>query len=218
MSDKFFEKASDLLGAYYVFNDKAKTTGFVNDLASEGQERLRQLAYLIEKVKHLEEILIQINQKHGKALEKWVGYVRENNLDYSSLPQPDELRWTNEDRELFITSMFEMSLFTESFYYFAFRLRTIIRHLPGLESFEAKGVRDVRNKLIEHPDKDRDSQIFIRSFATGNQERGPVIKALRYGEQPNNFPDNGLYINAVEFETNLQKVLATYLQNQLDAL
>jgi hypothetical protein len=36
--------------------------------------------------------------------------------------------------------MFEIQIFSECFYYFAARARSIARAMPGLESFEAAGV------------------------------------------------------------------------------
>ena len=47
---------------------------------------------------------------------------------------------------------FEMETLVEAFYYFAFRLRQVIQQLPDLNNFECKGVRNVRNKLLEHPE------------------------------------------------------------------
>src|SRR5262245_55451662 len=41
----------------------------------------------------------------------------------------------------------EMEVYTEAFYWIAFRLRDVVRNIPGLGSFKSTGVRDVRNKL-----------------------------------------------------------------------
>ena len=102
-----------------------------------------------------------------------------------------------------------MKLLAEAFYYFAGRVRTILRNtqapLPGLACFECDGVRNTRNKLLEHAEG-KDSQVSIQSFGWGGS-RGPVIKALRYGGQENVFPDRGLYENAEEFRVNLERCI-----------
>lgn len=105
--------------------------------------------------------------------------------------------------------MFEMEAHTESFYYLAGRMRTIIAHrskpLPGLQSFECEGARNVRNKLLEHAEG-RDSRIFKQSFGVGGEE-GPTIKVERPAGQEHIFPDAGLEANATEIRDNLERVL-----------
>ncbi|MBK9169469.1 MAG: hypothetical protein IPM24_18680 [Bryobacterales bacterium] len=77
--------------------------------------------------------------------------------------------------------------------------------MPGLEGFKCQGVRNVRNQLIEHPEGGN-SRVLIQSWGS-RSARGPVLKAARYGEQEHIFPDQGLYVNAEEFRTNLTAVL-----------
>jgi hypothetical protein len=76
--------------------------------------------------------------------------------------------------------------------------------MPELNSFEAAGVRDVRNHLIEHPEG-RGSQVLSQSFAFGGPN-GPIVKALRDTSETAH-PDAGLYANAREFAVNLESTL-----------
>ena len=99
----------------------------------------------------------------------------------------------------------EIMVLTEAFYYCASRARQVIRKLPGLGSFEAIGVRDVRNKLLEHPEG-KDSEVIENGFSVCF-ERGPIIKGVRRVDKVNVFPDAGLYPNCQEFVANLKAVL-----------
>jgi hypothetical protein len=108
-------------------------------------------------------------------------------------------------------SMFQatemLELFTECFYFIAWRLREILRLLPGLTKFDAPGVRAVRNQLIEHPDPE--AQSHLPAFQIDDKV-GPMLKPfLREGSQP---IDRGLWVNAEEFRTNLERVLAKELR------
>ncbi len=100
----------------------------------------------------------------------------------------------------------DMQIFTESFYYFAFRARTVIRALPGLKNFECVGVRNVRNKLIEHAER-ADSQIMGISFGWGST-RGPIVKAHRSADKKDLWVDQGLFVNSDEFSQNLEITIA----------
>ena len=207
-----FSNTISLYDKYYITNDRNNTEGFVKDLAQEGRDRILQLDYLIKKIVQIENEADLISQRQKKAFKEHVEFTKKNSLDFETTPAPKEINFTHEEFNKYNELTFELELLTEHFYYIAFRLRGIIKHLPGLKSFESQGMRDVRNKLIEHPDKDKDSQIFIRSFGFGNKEIGPVIKAIRYSDQVNIFPDKGLYLNAFELKENIEKALSDYLE------
>ncbi len=109
----------------------------------------------------------------------------------------------------------ELRTTLESYYWGAARVRDILRDsskdLPYLSSFEAPGVRDVRNHLVQHPTKKRGVPVY--SFAYGGPA-GPQLKPIRAADDPPGSLDDGLLSNAAEFEDALEKVLSsavTYL-------
>jgi hypothetical protein len=99
---------------------------------------------------------------------------------------------------------------TESFYWQCGRFRNLARMLPGLKSFEAPGIRDVRNHLIEHPES-KASGVTINSFGW-HPERGPTIKSCRTVETVGVFPDAGLLANAKNFYEELSRKLTVALR------
>ena len=92
-------------------------------------------------------------------------------------------------------------MLTEAFYYFAFRFREVVRRVPGFSKFEAVGIRDVRNHLIEHPEKT--SKVLDGSFKHGGVE-GPVLKPIRSEAQKDVWLDRGLFVNAAEMRDQLE--------------
>ena len=94
-----------------------------------------------------------------------------------------------------------MELFTESFYWVAHRGAVAIRQLPGLRSFEATGVRDVRNNVLEHPEKRHG--VPALAFGWGSPSNsGPTIATATWNY------DKGLYVNAIEFFEEVKRVTA----------
>jgi hypothetical protein len=98
-----------------------------------------------------------------------------------------------------------IEIVTEAFYYSAWRVREVVRSLPGLKSFEATGVRDVRNQLLEHPEKY--DGIIVPSFGI-SPEFGPRIKPARRQAHARTERDRDLLHHATEFFSNLVRVLA----------
>lgn len=194
---------------YYRQLDAGAVLGFNRDLGCEVRERLQQLHYIVDRVQDLEEVARQAFSRHRTAFAAHIEELTTRGVPYESVPVPSSVNITREEFEMHEKATFEMKLLTEAFYYLAGRVRTILRNrqapLPGLSSFECEGVRDVRNKLLEHAEGG-DSQVSIQSFACG-ADHGPVLKALRYSGQEHIFPDRGLYKNAEEFRDNLENCL-----------
>lgn len=160
------------------------------DLVAEVMERLQQLAYIVQN-------LHEIDLQYGKKV--LITKINDNGEEdlYNAMFERDEhLR-------------FVMRLLTESFYYFAFRVRQILKnkvHLfPHLKSFDPAGVRNVRNQLIEHPEG-KDSLIFNRTFSW-SQDSGMLLKSGRHLWEHDKFVDAGLKINANEFCESLYSLL-----------
>ena len=69
---------------------------------------------------------------------------------------------------------------------------------------KCEGVRNVRNKLLEHPEKQ--GKILVQNFGMCG-EQGPTLKPERPEGQENIFPDKGLEVNTLEFKNNLETLL-----------
>lgn len=204
-----FDEVITLYDEYYRLLDRQQEPAFIRDLASEVRERLQQMTWIVRRARELEAIADAAFARSKSAFVAHVERLKAEGLDYEKVPAPDEMKLTTADYRAHSDATFELKLLTESFYYVAGRARSLLRHkrtpVPGLESFECVGVRNVRNKLLEHPEGS-DSQVFIQSWAWGNP-RGPVLKAVRYGGQEEVFPDAGLYANAEQFRDNLASAL-----------
>jgi hypothetical protein len=110
---------------------------------------------------------------------------------------------------------FIMRLLTESFYYFAFRVRQILRNKTSpflyLHQFDSQGVRNVRNHLIEHPEGN-DSRVFSQVFSF-SQDSGMHLKAGRTEQEVGKHEDSGLKANAAEFVSKLNAALVKAIAN-----
>jgi len=104
-----------------------------------------------------------------------------------------------------------LEIYTESFYHFSFRVRDLLRkYHPRFSSFEARGVRDVRNHLIIHPEGKKDSAKLFSTFGfTVEPDVGPKIKG--YIGPKEAAEDKGLFSNALEFNDNLSKLLRSVI-------
>jgi hypothetical protein len=110
----------------------------------------------------------------------------------------------------FYMNQVEIKVLTEAFYYCASRTRQVLRRFPGLGHFEAKGIRDVRNHLLEHPEGD--SSGVIENGVSCGDDCGPVLRGVRRSDKVDIFPDRGLYLNAEEFASNLHGKLDALLK------
>lgn len=165
-------------------------------LAAEAYERLEQLHFLLRRI-----ATIQSHVLSGRQLSS------------SDFLLPIEPSPPASDTGLAIRdAFFHVRLCTESFYYLAFRFRQILtvankltgnHALPLLKSFEASGVRDVRNHLVEHPEG-RSSQRFSQDHSLGGAS-GPRLK-LDAGATE--YLDAGLFANAAEFKRELGRLLS----------
>lgn len=192
-----FQSTLDLFDRYHqkMVNDQVPDLN--EDLALEVRKRIEQLDFLYELIdqKQLRHNDIYLRMMNDGMLEK----TKESggSLTFIGFPEFGEMRQL----------LFEIELYTESFYYLAGRMRTVLHKglLPRLSGFECVGARDVRNKLLEHADG-RESRVFVQSFGIGG-DQGPTLKIERPGGQETIFPDAGLYKNAEEIRANLERVL-----------
>ena len=76
-------------------------------------------------------------------------------------------------------------------------------YLSGMKS-KAKGINSVRNKLLIHPEKQKD-QILMISYSWDKD--GPKFKNVRHLGQDFGFRDEGLWKNAQEFKDDFEELL-----------
>lgn len=97
---------------------------------------------------------------------------------------------------------------TLAFYYLASRLKDILNNQLKVP-IEAKGIRDIRNHLVEHPERKpehKDNWPYY-CFAFGGEE-GPTFRPfLTNGEHHASSPDKGLRNNAQHFYETLEQCL-----------
>ncbi|WP_428492630.1 hypothetical protein [Rhodopila sp.] len=198
-----FEDARSAFDDYNRWCDKA-FQGMHNEHGVEARRRVSQLIWGLRQIKLLlsEAAALRVISHppmpfiSGEAApDKW----------FDLMKTPEVVNAAH--RELALTE--PLQFFTEAFYCFAARTRFIIRQLPKLENFEATGVRNVRNHLLEHPEG-KSSGVLITSFGYGGRN-GPVVKGLRYDHQVDLWPDPGLFVNAVEFAESLKNRLVLAL-------
>jgi len=199
-----FTRCIELFAEYHRVADAKKIEGFSAPLGCEVTERLHQMTWLLGQIRPREDELNTISARAGSRLKEHVEHVKAAGLSYEDTPMPPEAQMSRENGYRSIALMFEIKLHVECFYYFAARARSIIRGMPQVKSFEATGVRNVRNHLIEHPEG-RASQVLSRSFGFGGAN-GPVVKAIRESTETAH-PDAGLFAKPREFADNLEKTL-----------
>lgn len=168
------------------------------ELAVEAVERLKQLDLLLTRV--------AVIQRHISTSRNLC--IRDFLLSIEATPVGLE---SADEGQVIAEGFFHARLYAETFYYLAFRFRQILTTknsatrkytFPNLKSFEATGVRDVRNHLLEHPER-RTSQVFSRDHSLGGLD-GPKLKIDTSGTD---HVDRGLFVNAAEFKQSLENLL-----------
>ena len=175
---RFFDSTIKLVEAYRCKMIKEKAKGYNSNLSNEVHMRLRQLSFICEKLRYYDKILT---------------------------------RPTTIEEAQKLTRFFDEGIvFAEAFYFIAWRIMTITDHgtnpLPGLKGLKvrAKGVKIVRNCLIEHPENTKE-KIFMAGHGWGND--GATLKAARPAGQTFEIMDRGLWINAREFKNGFEELL-----------
>lgn len=159
---------------------RSKTPGFNGSLSTEVSRRLQQLDYIVNRVKDLENASEKILSRHKAEFITHMRDLERRNVPFDSVPAPPMTKMTREEFEAHQKVSFEIELLTETFYYFAGRIRTILRNkrapFQGLENFECEGVRNVHNKLLEHAER-KDSQVLNQRKHWLGRKTGPRIKS-----------------------------------------
>jgi hypothetical protein len=202
---RFFASVDRLLEKYFTEIVKAERLSREGNLWEEAQERLAQLDFLLCRVKDLQ-------AKHWTVMSAQADAV----TSAQTPSDKERVRASAISRRrhaVALNLMFELKLSTEAFYYFAARFIRILNCFPQLKNFDAPGVRNVRNHLLEHSDSARD----ITQQDWGYSNTGPALKST--GSRPKgkeNVPkDPGLFINADELRNRLKRRLAEIVDSQV---
>jgi hypothetical protein len=152
-------------------------------------------------------------------LEKKLTYMKqygtlESNEEYfANMPKSEQELKCEQDPWISYKAFAKIRLFTEMFYSVAWRLRQVVNakvphKLPNLGQLKAKSISDVRNLLIQHPEQLKTAAIFDQSMVIADV--GPILKSAKhqFGQSgtsavPESI-DQGLYLNATEFEQELK--------------
>jgi hypothetical protein len=196
-----FEATVNLLDNYVAALRQRNSLEFDGDVAGEVRERLTQLTFVYGEVLERVAVLDQLEAERD-SLEST------SSLEQCLVQMASPTLIANVQRmfEVYL----ELKTFTEMFYYVAFLIRQLLRksgRLPGLSKFESRGVRDVRNHLIEHS--------VVRSNGFGfSPSEGPLMRPGRKAAEREFVRDAGLFVNAKEFKANLEAALvrATMIQ------
>lgn len=149
--------------------------------------------------------LYSLVQEHEQAVARCIDLLR-----------PVKLR-DDIDEEMRIRSVSEiyshrLKLFVESFYVFAFRVLDITRYLQGSRGLgreqlapEPKGLINVRNHLIIHPEKRKRPILSVGFLVSPFDGRGVILKHLRSPEEDAEPIDAGFWANTEEFRAFISK-------------
>lgn len=196
--NKYFDTTVALFEQYRTKMKRQSPPSYNNALALEVRKRLRQLSFLCDKVCDYEQTLhVSIADVLGIDITKLPS--RSGSMQLPKSEAFDSYR----------SAWFELEFYVESFYYIADRIRKVLSHktkntFPGLKKFQAEGVRDVRNKVLAHPEDF--GQISVPSIDLGGPE-GPRLRAVKSVPDMSTIVDRGFWINAREFKDNLETLL-----------
>jgi len=187
---------------FEVYRKKMKSEScpsYNNTLALEVRKRLKQLSFLSDKVRDYEQ------KFNSSSIADVLG------VNVEELPsRSGSIQLLKSDAfDSYRSGWFELEFYVESFYYIADRIRKVLNHktkntFPGLKNFRADGVRDVRNKVLAHPEDF--GQISVPSIDRGRAEE-PRLRTAKSVPDMSSIVDCGFWINAKEFKNNLEKLL-----------
>jgi hypothetical protein len=197
-----FKSSYDLLNSYCNRLKEKGLDAVEPAFQTEASQRLQQMGFIIDRIRKLSQRTqhsdLMAQARHEHLMQRVAPHLRD-------LQAHDGMLERLQQTMPMLVNELEIKVLTEAFYYCASRARDVVQMLPGLKKFEAKGVRDVRNWLLEHPEKDA-SRVIEDGFSF-SLENGPVIKGVRRADKVDVFPDRGLYVNANEFATQLEQRL-----------
>lgn len=190
-------------------------------LFSEVQKRLNQLNLVLS---HLGASIGTVtgdpeeNRQHAERCEnarlKWLaGEITEEEF-FTIVVKPSSV----EQKHQYMLAWDEVHLFTEMFYLVAWRLMEVLNRkgplaFPNLRKIDSRGIREVRNHLIQHPEGRKQSPDYRQSLVL--TDAGPVLKTSEIWidfttgrtRPVKESLDRGLYVHAKEFYCDLEACL-----------
>lgn len=200
----FFGPAVEQLREYDIALEERGEREPHGAVLDEAHLRLQQLEYLVQGIRDRVEERLKISERPLK-LER---LMREFATAFGHEPPhaaDPRMMWTDEELARRAALAFEAELFTDAFYWVAWRLRDVVRRLPNLKNFDAVGIRTVRNHLVEHPEKNL-SVTPVRDFVLSAAE-GVVLRPDTVRKQDDDPIDEGLVANATELRDRLRDAL-----------
>ncbi len=206
---EMFEHA-ERLWMEYVRRSGWPETDERHEVAAEVSVRLRQLSHIILRIRQWEDRL-RASQPSPRQLQEWLRLCAERDLVGREVTIEDHISVFGIPSERFpkIEDWEDLSVWTESFYYFAFRLQKLLQRADlGVRRVEAKGIAFVRNQLIEHPESHpakvhRQWTIYTTDGPVLRHEGAVVVATDGTTHAVGSF-DAGLFSNAEELRQELE--------------
>ncbi len=193
-----------------------------HDLCAEVRERLTQLDLVLDHLRRAVGIFAGDPERLRRDV-KWMTEVQPRLVRGEISPEEYAAGFSQKsaaESRACLRASEEVRLFSEMFYFVAWRLREVFnspkpRAFPNLRQIKAKGIRNVRNVLIEHPEHGKPVPNYRQWLMVTDD--GPVLKSsevlVRGGSvsAPDESVDRGLYVNADELRREMEACLGEAL-------
>lgn len=196
-------------------------------LSAEVRERLQQLDIILEYL----DLAITVVQgdpvENRRSMEETfqnVSLVDSGQITPEEFMQRQVAASTQRGKE-WVRSWEEVRLFTETFYFVAWRLVQVVRargpfSFPGVNGIRARGVSRVRNQLLQHPEHRGETGNF-QQWLTLTAD-GPVLMSNTMivrshtgrVDPDDESRDRGLFLNADELRDELAAALKAALKDR----
>ena len=193
MAEIRFNDLLPLVDKYSSIYDDELSDDYSLFLLAEVKKRIRQIWRLY-----------RIIEDHLNQIKNIVPELTSDNSSEVTDPPDHVMRFMD------LTDSLEM--FTEAIYLIAWRLICIVRLLPGLNEFEAKGVAKVRNRIIQHPSKEQRKGFW--GFSLPAKEGPTLMRLVAEGKAPF---DKGLWVNLTELINQIRTSFTNAIIKDLDA-
>lgn len=139
--------------------------------------------------------LIDESQKIVKNIEAETSYIGKNvPQDWKDAQRGRRQMLKNDLHECGV----EIEAITEAVYWNSARFIKLSKNIPGMKRFEIPNITLVRNILMEHPEHEKKKQPVRWGVLVIDDDDGPIIKGLRYGNQMGYNEDVGVFKNTKE--------------------